>query len=76
MVTVSVVDVVPGGVTVDGEKPHDAPDGSPEQLNDTGDAKLFTGVTETEVVPLCPAVTESDDGEAATVKFIAGRSMM
>lgn len=40
--TVSVVDAaaVPAGVTVAGEKLHDAPDGRPEQANDTAESIL------------------------------------
>jgi hypothetical protein len=37
VVTVSAVDVVPGGVTVDGEKLHVAPVGNPEQVNETAE---------------------------------------
>lgn len=67
--TVSVVDVVPGGVTVCGEKLHDAPAGNPdEQLNDTGESNPYSGVTVIVVVPLCPTVTVSDAGEGATEK--------
>lgn len=70
VVTVSVVvaAAVPFGVTVAGEKLHDAPVGSPEQVNETAVSKPFCGVTDTVVWTLCPAVTVSDDGEAATVK--------
>lgn len=70
VVTVSVVvdAVVPEGVTVDGEKLHEAPLGSPEQVNITAEAKPFCGVTDTVVVPLFPAVMVRDDGEAVTAK--------
>ena len=69
VVTVSVVEVVPGGVTVVGEKPHEAPEGNPDvQLNDTVELKPFTGVTVTVVVPLCPPVTVNDDGDGAMEK--------
>jgi hypothetical protein len=69
VVTVRVVEATPpDGVTVDGEKLHVAPEGIPEQLNETEELKPFVGVTETPVVPLCPAVTVSDAGEAATEK--------
>ena len=69
VVTVSVVEATPpDGVTVWGEKLHDAPEGNPEQLNETVELNPCSGVTETVVVPLCPAVTVSDAGEAATVK--------
>jgi hypothetical protein len=70
VVTVSVVEAtVPDVVTVVGEKLHDAPEGNPEQLNDTAPPNAFCGVTKIVVVPLCPAVTVSDAGETATVKL-------
>jgi hypothetical protein len=67
-VTVSVVDVVPGGVTVAGEKLHDAPAGRPEQANETAESKPPTGVTETVIVPLLPAFKFNDTGDAAIEK--------
>ena len=73
MVTVSVVEVEPGGVTVDGEKLHEAAVGSPEHANETGEANPFAGVIEIEVVILCPAVTDSDDGDTAVEKSSPGR---
>lgn len=60
----------PDGVTVCGKKPHDAPDGSPEQLKVTAELKPFAGVTEIEVVPFWPPVTVCDVGVAATEKSI------
>src|ERR1700690_4497114 len=51
---VSVVEVVVGGVTVCGEKLHDAPVGSTEQLNETAELNPFSGLTDTVAVPLCP----------------------
>ena len=70
VVTVSVVEATaPDIVTVAGEKLHDAPEGNPEQLNDTAPPNAFCGVTKIVVVPLCPAVTVSDAGETATVKL-------
>ena len=66
----------PDGVTLPGEKLHDAPEGSPEQLNKTAALNPFSGVTETAVEPLCPPVTVNDDGEAATAKSGVGRSMV
>jgi hypothetical protein len=74
--TVSVVDVVLGGVTVAGEKLHDAPEGNPEQANETAELKPFAGVTETVVVALDPGVAVRDDGEAARVKSGGGRLMV
>ena len=68
MVTVSVVEAVPGGVTVCGEKLHDAPDGNPAQLNETAELNPFTGDTLTAIVAFCPCWTESEAGEAAIVK--------
>jgi hypothetical protein len=50
--TVSVVDVVPGGITVNGEKLHEAPEGKPEQLKETAESNPFVGVTVAEIVPL------------------------
>ena len=74
MYTVSVVEVVPGGVTVVGEKPHEAPVGNPDkQLNDTAELKPFAGVTVIVVFPLCPAVTVNDDGDGAMEKSGEGR---
>jgi len=51
--TVSVVveAVAPDGVTVAGEKLHDAPDGNPEQLNDITELKPLSGVTVIVSVP-------------------------
>jgi len=70
VVTVSVVETTaPDVVTVAGEKLHDAPEGNPEQLNDTAPPNAFCGNTKIVVLPLCPAVTVSDAGETATVKL-------
>jgi hypothetical protein len=70
VVTVSVVDAAPPeGVTVCGKKLHVAPEGRPEQLKETAESNPFSGVTEIEVVPLCPAVMVNDAGEAATEKL-------
>lgn len=63
----------PDGVTVAGEKLHDAPGGNPEQLNETAESNPFSGVTEVEIEPLCPAATVSDEGEAPTEKSRAAR---
>lgn len=61
--TVRVVDAVaPNGVTVDGLKLHDAPEGKPEQANETADEKPFWGDTETEALPLCPCSIVKVDG--------------
>jgi hypothetical protein len=61
VVTVTVVDVVPGGVTVAGENVHEAPAGNPdEQVNVTAEANPPCGETETVVAPLLPAVTVMD----------------
>jgi hypothetical protein len=71
VVTVSVVEVAePEGVTVVGEKLHAAPAGNPVQPNETVEAKPLCGVTVMVAVPLCPAVTVSNEGDAATVKSI------
>lgn len=75
--TVKVVDAAePDGVTVAGEKLHDAPEGKPEQAKETAAPNPFCGVTDTAVVPLCPAVIETEEGEIATEKSGAGRSMV
>ena len=76
VVTVSTVDVAPGGVTVAGEKLHVAPVGKPEQLNETAELKPFSGVTETVVAPLSPAATVNAVGVATTEKSAAGRLMV
>jgi hypothetical protein len=76
VVTVRVVEAAAPeceGVTVPGEKLHDAPAGSPEQLNVTGEENEFSGVTMTVVVLLCPATTSSSPGDTATEKFGSGR---
>jgi len=58
----------PEGVTVAGEKLQVTPEGKPEQENETAVWNPFAGVTETELVPLWPAVTVKDAGEAASEK--------
>jgi hypothetical protein len=69
-VTVRVVEVAdPEGVTVGGEKPQDAPEGSPVQLNETAEANELSGVTCTVAEALCPAITLSAAGETARVKL-------
>jgi hypothetical protein len=70
VLTVSVVEVVPGGVTVAGEKLHVAPGGKPEQLNEIAEVNPTEGATETENVALCPAVTVCNAG--VTVRLKAG----
>ncbi len=73
VVTVRVVEAtVPEGVTVAGEKLHDAPEGNPVQMNETGEANELSGVTWTVEVPLCPTVTLSAPGETAIVKLDTG----
>jgi hypothetical protein len=68
VVIVSAVWAIPSdGVTVAGKKLHNAPEGNPEQLNETGEANEFWGVTRTVVVALCPEVTVSDAGLTASV---------
>lgn len=60
---VRVVEAVsPDGVIVPGEKLHDAPEGKPEQLNESGEVNGIWDVTRTEAVALCPAVTARDAG--------------
>ena len=75
VVTVMVADAtVPDGVTGVGEKVHDAPAGSPAQLNETADANPFSGATRTVAVPLCPAGMLRDVGDRAMEKLGAARS--
>lgn len=77
IVTVSAVEATaPSGVTVAGEKLHEAPSGSPEQLNETAEAKPFSGITETVVVPLYPSIMSSEAGYIATAKLRAGKSIV
>jgi hypothetical protein len=73
-VSVVVAAVVPEGVTVAGEKLHEALAGSPEQLNVTAALKPLEAVTETVVVPLFPAVTIKDPDEAVSVKSGGGNA--
>jgi hypothetical protein len=56
------------GVTVAGEKLHDAPEGRPEQANETAALNPFAGTTATVVVPLSPAITVIAAGVAAMEK--------
>jgi len=73
---VSVVETAaPEGVTVFGEKAQDAPEGSPEQLNEIVELKPFAGVTETVNVPLWPPVTVIVAGVAAMEKSGGGAAM-
>jgi hypothetical protein len=74
VLTVSVEASAPDEVAVRGEKLHDAPEGNPEQLNET--LKPFAGVTETVAVPLCPAVIVRDAGEIPMEKSGGGRLMV
>ena len=75
VLTVSVVVAAPPeGVTVCGLKLHVAPEGSPEQLNETVELKPLSGVIVIVVVALSPAATVSDEGEAAMEK--SGKRLM
>ena len=47
---------VPFGVTVAGEKLHEASLGRPEHAKLTAALKPLTGVTDRPIVPLCPGV--------------------
>jgi hypothetical protein len=60
------------GVKVAREKLHEAPEGRPEQLKETGESNAFNGVIETVVVAVSPAVTVSDGDETATAMFCEG----
>ena len=67
--TVRVVFAVPPeGITFAGRKTQFAPAGSPEQLNETGDANPFAGVTDTVVLALAPDATLSVAGFRAREK--------
>ena len=68
MVSVDVA-TEPEGVTVAGEKVHDAHEGNPEQVREVSAENPFRGVTRTVVVPLVPAATVSDAGETSTEKL-------
>jgi hypothetical protein len=70
VVIVSVDEAIePEGVTVDGEKVHDAHEGNAEQVREVSAANPFCGVTNTVVVPLVPAVMVSDAGVTPTEKL-------
>ena len=70
VVIVSVDEAIePEGVTVDGEKVHDAHEGNAEQVREVSAANPFCGVTNTVVVPLVPAAMVSDAGETSTEKL-------
>ena len=72
--TVTVVETgAPLGVTVGGEKLHDVPEGSPEQLKTTAELNPFRGVTAIVIKPLFPGAKVSDAGEAAIEKSEGGR---
>jgi hypothetical protein len=76
VVTVTVVEAVPGGVTLGGEKLHEAPAGRPDaQLNVTAEANPPCGDTEMVAVPLPPAVTAIDPEDEAMEKS-GGRLMV
>ena len=76
VVTVTDVDVVPGGVTLAGEKLHEAPAGRPEeQAKETAEAKPPCGASEMVAVALAPAVTDIVAGEAAIEKSGGGPIM-
>ena len=68
-----VLAAAPEGVKIAGEKLHEAPEGRPEQLKETGESNPFDGVIEIVVAPLCPAVTVRDGEETATAKSGGGR---
>jgi hypothetical protein len=71
-----VVDAdVPGGVTVVGEKVQDAPDGNPEQANETAELKPLAGVMVTVLVPLAPPAMVRDASDVAMEKS-GGRLMV
>lgn len=66
-----ITDVAPlcPGVTLDGEKPHDALLGRPEQESATAELNTPpTGLAVTVNFTDCPCLTEADAGPAATEK--------
>ncbi len=71
----AVVIAAPDGVTVDGEKLHDVPDGSPEHEKEVWASKRFCGVMVTVAVPLEPDAMVSAEGEMEMVK-LGGRLMV
>jgi hypothetical protein len=76
VVTVTVLEATPVGVTVAGEKLHEAPTGNPdEQLKLIAEANPPCAANETVAVPLAPPATVIDDGATATVKS-GGRLIM
>lgn len=74
IVTVSFVETtLPDGVTDWGEKPQDAPAGTPAHRNETAELKPRNGVTETVSVELSPALSVIDGGATPTEKSAEGR---
>lgn len=72
VVTVSVADTgAPDGVTELGERLHDASAAGEDtkQVRFTVVLKPYSGVTVIVMVPLCPAVTDIEEGDAATEKL-------
>jgi hypothetical protein len=65
----------PDSVSVAGEKLHVAPEGNPEQLNETAELNPFSGVTDRIAVVLCPVTTVRDPEETATEKSGAAALM-
>jgi hypothetical protein len=63
-----VVAAAPEGVTGAGLKEQVAPVGNPEQAKLTAELNPFCGVTVKVTVPWLPLLTESDVGEAPSVK--------
>ena len=69
VVIVSVVEVAPANkVRMDGLKLQLAPEGSPEQVNATGEWNPLAGVMVTVVVAVWPPVTVTAEGAAVIVK--------
>jgi hypothetical protein len=68
-----VVAALPEGVTVAGLNAHEAPAGNPEQAKLTAALNPFCGVIVSVVVPVPPALSVSELGEAANVKLGGGR---
>lgn len=70
LLMVSVVEAFPADrFTVCGEKLHETPAGSPEQLSETGEVNATCGVIMICTDALCPAVNAREAGLAAIVKL-------
>ena len=75
-VIVTVVETgPPEGVTVGGEKLHEAPTGNPKQLKDTAALNPFRGVSEIDTEALSPAANVTDVVDGAIVNSAGAVTM-